>query len=69
MRATAEDLIHRATTETGLSDFGADGWQEGLREMVRVLPIDVPDDDGATRVENIIVERLGTRLRIEQWYA
>ena len=49
MRATAEDLINRAIAETGLRDFGADGWQEGLHEMVRVLPIDVPDDDGATR--------------------
>ncbi len=69
MRATAEELINRAIAETGLRDFGADGWQEGLHEMVRVLPIDVPDDDGAARVEDIVVERLSTRLRIEQWYA
>src|SRR4029079_10913157 len=27
------------------------------------------DDDAVARVQNIIVERLSTRLRIEQWYA
>ena len=70
MRATADELIDRATAETGLRDFGADGWQEGLDEMVAALAVDVPDDDGAaSRVEDILVERLSTRLRIEQWYA
>jgi hypothetical protein len=68
-RATADELIARATSETGLSDFGATGWQEGLDAMVAALAVDVPDEDGASRAENILVERLATRLRIEQWYA
>ena len=68
-RLTADELIARATAETGLSDFGADGWQEGLDAMVAALAVDLPDDDAAARVENILVERLSTRLRIEQWYA
>jgi hypothetical protein len=70
MRATPQELIDRAQAETGLTDFGADGWQEGLTEMVKAIAIDVPDDeDAARRVEDILVERLSTRLRIEQWYA
>ncbi|HEY6532320.1 MAG TPA: sulfotransferase [Acidimicrobiales bacterium] len=69
MRATAQDLIDRATAETGLSDFGANGWQEGLGEMLAALAIDVPEQDAAARLEDILVERLSTRLRIEQWYA
>ena len=68
-RATTDELIASATAETGLSDFGADGWQEGLDAMVAAIGIDIPDDDAASRVEDILVERLRTRLRIEQWYA
>ena len=68
-RATTHDLVVRATNETGLSDFGADGWQEGLEAIVTALGVDLPDDAAASRVEDILVERLSTRLRIEHWYA
>jgi hypothetical protein len=68
MRTTAQDLIDRATATTGLSDFGPDGWREGLEQMVAAIAIDVTDDDAATRVEGILVDKLVTRLRIEEWY-
>lgn len=68
MRATAQDLIDRATETTGLDDFGRDGWREGLDRMVAALAVDVIDEDDAARVEDILVDKLVTRLRIEQWY-
>ena len=69
MRATAQQLIDRATEATGLTDFGPDGWREGLDHLVAALTVDVPDDDAAARAEDILVDKLVTRLRIEAWYA
>jgi hypothetical protein len=69
MRATAQELIDRATTASGLTDFGPAGWRDGLDQMIVALAVDVPDDDAAARVEDILVDKLVTRLRIEQWYA
>src|SRR5688500_1608551 len=69
MRATTPDLIDRATTATGLTDFGPDGWRDGLDQMVEALAIDVANGEAAARVEDILVDKLVTRLRIEQWYA
>jgi hypothetical protein len=69
MRATAQELIERATDASGLTDFGPEGWREGLDQLVAALTVDVPDDDAAARVEDILVDKLVTRLRIEEWYA
>jgi hypothetical protein len=69
MRSTAQELIDRATATTGLTDFGPDGWREGLDQLVAALAVDVPDDDGVARVEAILLGKLVTRLRIEEWYA
>ena len=68
-RATAQELIERATTSAGLSDFGADGWQEGLDHMVDAIATDLTDQDEVTRIEGILVDFLVKRLRIEEWYA
>ncbi|MFI5047186.1 MAG: sulfotransferase family protein [Acidimicrobiia bacterium] len=52
----------------GLSDFGADGWQPGLDHLVAAAA-DLGDDaDAITRIEGMILGRLVTRLRIEEWY-
>jgi hypothetical protein len=69
MGATADDLIERATTKASLTDFGPDGWQEGLDHMVVAVATDLTDDDEVRRVEGILVDKLVTRLQIEQWYA
>jgi len=69
MRATAQQLIDRAEAETGLADFGPEGWREGLEQMIAALTVDVSDDAAARRVEDILVGKLVTRLRIEEWYA
>lgn len=68
MRATAPELIERATTATGLNDFGPDGWREGLDRLVEALAVDVADDGAAARAEDILVDKLATRLCIEAWY-
>jgi hypothetical protein len=68
-RATAEQLVRTATARTGLTDFGADGWQEGLDQLVASIAADVHDEDTAARIEAILADKLETRLRIEHWYA
>ena len=65
-----EVLIERARKQAGSSDFGSDGWQEGLERLVTSVPIDIgPNPAGVATVEEIIVGRLVNRLRIERWYA
>jgi hypothetical protein len=67
---TTDELLERAQQRTNLSDFGPDGWQEGFEQCVAAIPVDIGDnDDQVRRVEEIVVERLVTRLRIESWYA
>jgi hypothetical protein len=69
MRATAQELIDRAMATTGLTDFGPDGWREGLDQQVAALAVDVTEEEAAERVERILLDKLVTRLRIEEWYA
>jgi hypothetical protein len=68
--ATPGQLVARAQEQTGLSDFGADGWQEGLGQLLSAASVDVGDDAaGRGMVEAMAVGRLANRLRIEHWYA
>jgi Sulfotransferase family len=68
--ARAQKLIERATTATGLTDFGAAGWQIGLTHLLDALDVDLADEPAAvTTVESMIVGRLMSRLRVEAWYA
>lgn len=70
MIARPDALVARACDATGLDDFGIDGWQEGLEQVIRAVDSDLPGDDIAARfIEGNIHERLVTRLRIEAWYA
>jgi hypothetical protein len=67
---TTDELLLRAKQRTSLSDFGPDGWQEGFEQCVAAIPLDIGDNDEQVgRIEDIIVDRLVTRLRIESWYA
>jgi Sulfotransferase family len=65
----AENLIDDARTSTGLSDFGPDGWREGLDHLLAAATSDLALDDAtAARLEKTIHGRLTNRLRIEEWY-
>ena len=70
MVSTSDELLARATAETGLADFGADGWQEGFQSLVGAITVDLGDDpDAVALVEAIVVNRLARRLQVEDWYA
>jgi hypothetical protein len=66
---SASSLVDRVTEGSGLSDFGPDGWQVGLEQMLAAAAVDLPDDASRATIEAAAANRLTTRLRIEQWYA
>jgi hypothetical protein len=70
MVATVGELVGRAQTRTGLTDLGPDGWQTGLDHLVEAVHHDVAGDSVAVAaIEELLVDRLVQRLRIEAWYA
>ncbi len=70
MSAVVDRLIERARTETGLSEFGAGDWQDGLCRLVEAVGNDVgQDSESIDRIESLLVARLCRRLRVEDWYA
>src|SRR5919198_6620788 len=42
MIARPDELVARACEATGLDDFGMDGWQEGLEQLVAAVDADLP---------------------------
>ena len=70
MVATSDALIERARRTAGLTSLGPDGWKEGLDKLIEAVGHDIAHDpDAVERIEQIVVDRLVTRLRIESWYA
>jgi len=68
--AKAGELVERAQERTGWSDLGPDGWQTGLDRLLVAVEQDVSDDRTAVEaIEDLLVERLVQRLRVEAWYA
>ena len=69
MAAEPEELVTRAVERSGLSEFGADGWQEGLAQLVAAVEVDLgAHPEAVATFEEIIVSRFVHRLRMEQWY-
>jgi hypothetical protein len=65
----ASTAIEEARRSTGLSDFGADGWQEGLERLLQAAGSDLTlDEASAARLQTVVGQRLANRLRIEDWY-
>lgn len=66
---TARDrLVAAAIAETGLDDFGADSWQEGLDLLLDSLADTAQlNEIGVGVAESGVVTDLGNRLRIEDW--
>jgi hypothetical protein len=68
MTVDADQLIERACQASGVSDFGPDGWREGLDQILRAIATDIRNDAATVEaVEGLIVGRLVRRLRIEAW--
>jgi Sulfotransferase family len=61
-------LIDGARRLAGLSDFGPDGWEEGLERLSRALYSDIGDPESIATIEDLIVARLLRRLRIQEWW-
>ena len=66
--ATRDRLIDAAISATGLDDFGAPTWQEGLDLYLESLEASAKlNDIGVGVVEDGIVKDLSNRLQIEEW--
>jgi hypothetical protein len=70
VRARVEEVIGRARTETGLTDFGGDTWREGLEVLVRAAETEARFNDfGEQSFYASLVRPLVNRLKVEDWYA
>lgn len=66
---TPEQLMADAVAATGLSDFGADGFRDGLDRNVAALAALPLTPEARATVRAKLVSDLSTRLRIEAWCA
>ena len=67
---TASELIARAQAATGLSDFGADGWREGLEVLLASAQGEARlNRAGEAMLAGQVVMLLSRRLEVESWYA
>lgn len=65
----SDDLIARASAETGLSDFGDDSFREGLDILVRSFAGEAHlNATGEAVVYPRLVRSLCQRLQVEDWY-
>lgn len=65
-----ELLAERACALAGLSDFGPEGWRDGLERLVDAVRTDIgADRETVDRIEALIIGRLKKRLRVEGWYS
>jgi hypothetical protein len=66
--ATRDQLIEAAITATGLDDFGAPTWQEGLDRLLDSLAATAQlNEIGVGVAGDGVVNDLSSRLRIEDW--
>lgn len=65
----AEQLVGAARQRTGLSDFGADTWQEGLEVLLKSVEQDADlTSMGRDVLADQFVGNLANRLQIESWH-
>lgn len=69
VRTYFDDVIDEARRRTGLHDFGADSWREGLEVLLRSA-LHKPNftELGEYMFREAVVRPLVNRLRIEDWY-
>ena len=62
-------LMNRAQQQTGLDDFGADSFREGLEILVASLDDEAYlNDFGRLSMDTQLVDLLANRLQVEHWY-
>ena len=62
-------LLDRARRQSGLADFGADSFREGLEILVASLDGEARLNDlGRSSIDAQLVELLANRLQVEHWY-
>jgi hypothetical protein len=62
-------LLDRARQQTGLDDFGADSFREGLNILVAALDAEAHLNDlGRVAMDMQLVDLLANRLQVEDWY-
>jgi hypothetical protein len=66
---TIDELTSAATAATGLDDFGAPTWQEGLQTLLDSIDSDAPlNDIGKSVLRSAVDQFLTNRLQINDWY-
>ncbi|CAN5125588.1 hypothetical protein BH10PSE13_BH10PSE13_11470 [soil metagenome] len=66
---TADALLAEASAATGLSDFGDPSFRTGLdRLLASVAQDSIFSEPGAAAFRAALVQRLVTRLEVEDWY-
>ena len=66
----ADQLIEAATTATGLSDFGDDGFRPGLDALLASFAADAaPNAIGGLTLDALVTGALSTRLQVIDWWA
>ena len=64
-----QEFMQTAESQTGLHDFGADTFVEGLERLVRALRDEAElNAFGASALRERIVGHLKQRLQVEDWY-
>jgi hypothetical protein len=65
-----DTLIDAARAKTGLSNFGPDGWREGLEVLVRALNAEAAlSPAGEKTLCDRLTALLANRLEVEDWFA
>jgi hypothetical protein len=63
------DLLQRAQSETGLTEFGEEAYREGLEILVAAIDREAGlTEAGVAAMDAMIVDLLCKRLQIEDWY-
>jgi hypothetical protein len=66
---TSEELVAAARDQTGLDDFGADAFRDGLDRLVDALRREADLNElGEVVLPHLIVTLLSQRLQVEDWY-
>ena len=64
---TADDILHRAQQQTGLTELDSDSWREGLELILKLSEDPRMSESGAASLEKRCVDALANRLRVHAY--